>query len=784
VNANAWEDSDFPDDACHGDTYSGSYPDYNTSQLALYNGDEQIAVWSDIVDQGILNSFKDRENCEDFNNVKGLEGDVATDVLTHIDKSISAETVFNYTVRAWNSELEDQSDAVLSSSASTRTHDRPDVLVTTPNGAEIRSVGDNYDVDFITYFDSNDNGSYDDGDELTDGQYIAQIDVYYLADGVTEEKGDASCGEAGPDYTGCEGEDQSSFNGANENGCSTNCWSGDFTNHDELMAAVDDGYVIVTSQANSPSDCGDGETYFWAQQPGSSTDDYDYCGDNGSNPLGPCCYCGGCLATICQDEDSCHDGDSTLNYEIADNDGLEINYDAKVRIRVTDVGDYDGCVQETHEDDSDNPFTMAAHTIHNSYSTGWHLVGPPVTPWNDVLKDNFSESLNQWGQDWVAYDVSGAYDTLTLSLGEGYYLALANDATLTQHGDPVIADPDCNDCDDNSFELADLELHQGWNLIANPLVNKVDKSTLTINDGSGDLLFEDAVDAGWIAPTIYGWFETHYEAFDRLLPFDGYWINTSRDLTIKVRPHLFEDGELTRKAEEVATSILELKARDISGNGNGDMITLGLLDAAADEFVYGEDEFDLPRQAYSAMGGEYIDMKVSSNLMKDIKSAEYDDFQVWNISIGTEKVDNDIELTWGDVSGFDDDLHLVINGEAVNMHETVSVSIDSGIEDVSIVVGSIDSYMNPVPTEFGLSSAYPNPFNPTTTLGLALNEDSMVSMSIFNVRGQVVEQLISGDMKAGYHNVVWNADAISSGMYFVRVDAGSNTAMQKLMLVK
>ena len=717
VNANAWEDSDFPDDECHGDTYSGDYPDYNTSRLALYNGDEEIAVWDDNLDGTLIYTFKDRENCEDFTNGRSDDNDVATDVLTHIDKSISAETVFNYSVRAWNSELEDQSDAVLSSSASTRTHDRPDVLVTTPNGAEIRSVGDNYDVDFITYFDSNDNGEYDDGDELTDGQYIAQIDVYYLADGVTEEKGDASCGEAGPDYTGCEGEDQSSFNGANENGCS-NPSGGDSTNDDTADAT------------------------------------------------------------------DCHDGDATLNYEIADNDGLEINYDAKVRIRVTDVGDYDGCVQETHEDDSDNPFTMAAHTIHNSYSTGWHLVGPPVTPWNDVLKDNFSESLNQWGQDWVAYDVSGAYDTLTLSLGEGYYLALANDATLTQHGDPVIADPDCNDCDDNSFELADLELHQGWNLIANPLVNKVDKATLTINDGSGDLLFDDAVDAGWIAPTIYGWFETHYEAFDRLLPFDGYWINTSRDLTIKVRPHLFEDGELTRKAEEVATSILELKARDISGNGNGDMITLGLLDTAADEFVYGEDEFDLPRQAYSAMGGEYIDIKVSSNLMKDIKSAEYDDFQVWNVSIATEKVDNDIELAWGDVSGFDDDLHLVINGEAVNMHETVSVSINSGIEDVSIVVGSIDSYMNPVPTEFGLSSAYPNPFNPTTTLGLALNEDSMVSMSIFNVRGQVVEQLISGDMKAGYHNVVWNADAISSGMYFVRVDAGSNTAMQKLMLVK
>ena len=56
------------------------------------------------------------------------------------------------------------------------------------------------------------------------------------------------------------------------------------------------------------------------------------------------------------------------------------------------------------------------------------------------------------------------------------------------------------------------------NLIANPLVNKVHKGTLTLNDGNADLVFEDAVDDGWIAPTIYGWFENSYSAIDRIIP--------------------------------------------------------------------------------------------------------------------------------------------------------------------------------------------------------------------------------------------------------------------------
>jgi GTPase SAR1 family protein len=298
--------------------------------------------------------------------------------------------------------------------------------------------------------------------------------------------------------------------------------------------------------------------------------------------------------------------------------------------------------------------------------------------------------------------------------------------------------------------------------------------------------FEDAVDLGWIAPTFYGWFENSYVTIDRLMPFDGYWINTSRTLTLKIRPHLFENGELTRKSENVAaTSILELRARDIAGDGISDFVTVGLLEDADDEFVYGEDEYDLPQQAYTSMGGEYIDMKVGADLMKDIKSTEYDDFHAWNISINTDKVDNNIELSWGDVSGFEDDLHIVINGEAIDMHgDDTSIEISSNMHEITVVVGDVDLYLNPIPEEFGLSAAYPNPFNPTTNLGLALNEEGFVSMSVFNIRGQVVEVLVDHSMKAGYHNIKWNADGVSSGMYFVRVKTGVNTAIQKVMLIK
>ena len=118
------------------------------------------------------------------------------------------------------------------------------------------------------------------------------------------------------------------------------------------------------------------------------------------------------------------------------------------------------------------------------------------------------------------------------------------------------------------------------------------------------------------------------------------------------------------------------------------------------------------------------------------------------------------------------------------MHETNYIVLPTTIDEVTVVVGNVEAYLNPIPVEFGLSAAYPNPFNPTTNLGLALNADGFVNMSVFNIRGQVVEVLVDRNMRAGYHNIMWNADGIASGMYFVKVENGVNVAMQKLMLLK
>ena len=89
-----------------------------------------------------------------------------------------------------------------------------------------------------------------------------------------------------------------------------------------------------------------------------------------------------------------------------------------------------------------------------------------------------------------------------------------------------------------------------------------------------------------------------------------------------------------------------------------------------------------------------------------------------------------------------------------------------------------------LPEAFSLSPAYPNPFNPTTTISFDLPEEIDVSLIIYDLQGRVVTTLISGSMQAGYHSANWNASHHASGLYFVQMISGDYVKTQKLMLVK
>ena len=91
-----------------------------------------------------------------------------------------------------------------------------------------------------------------------------------------------------------------------------------------------------------------------------------------------------------------------------------------------------------------------------------------------------------------------------------------------------------------------------------------------------------------------------------------------------------------------------------------------------------------------------------------------------------------------------------------------------------------------VPKEFALHPAYPNPFNPSTTITFDVPPESryVVSLQLYDIKGQLVETLINEVLPAGSHSIQWNPQNLASGLYIVQLKAGQKTFNQKTTFIK
>ena len=94
-----------------------------------------------------------------------------------------------------------------------------------------------------------------------------------------------------------------------------------------------------------------------------------------------------------------------------------------------------------------------------------------------------------------------------------------------------------------------------------------------------------------------------------------------------------------------------------------------------------------------------------------------------------------------------------------------------------------------VPTEYGLSQNFPNPFNPETTIKYQLAKDGKAVIVVYNLMGKQVKELVNEEKEAGYYSAVWdgrdNLGRLSpSGVYILFLNAGTFTKAQKVMLVR
>ena len=104
--------------------------------------------------------------------------------------------------------------------------------------------------------------------------------------------------------------------------------------------------------------------------------------------------------------------------------------------------------------------------------------------------------------------------------------------------------------------------------------------------------------------------------------------------------------------------------------------------------------------------------------------------------------------------------------------------------DSSSLSTGINQLNQELPKKFSLSQNYPNPFNPSTKIKFTLPKPESVKIEVYNVIGQKVQTLLNKPMSAGYHELEFNGQNLSSGIYLYRIEAGEWKDVKKMILIR
>ena len=164
-----------------------------------------------------------------------------------------------------------------------------------------------------------------------------------------------------------------------------------------------------------------------------------------------------------------------------------------------------------------------------------------------------------------------------------------------------------------------------------------------------------------------------------------------------------------------------------------------------------------------------------------------------------------IQFTLSHEEGFEieltDDLNSLVGFAACSLEQTTTTCIVVGAES-EVLFNSNNAYQieefiaanstgyvevaydSTIPGGYAVSDAYPNPFNPSTSLTIDLQKESFVSVKAYNVLGQLAAEVFEGNLNGYGNKIVWNASSAPSGVYFMQIQVENDISTKKVMLLK
>lgn len=223
----------------------------------------------------------------------------------------------------------------------------------------------------------------------------------------------------------------------------------------------------------------------------------------------------------------------------------------------------------------------------------------------------------------------------------------------------------------------------------------------------------------------------------------------------------------------------------IDGTGNAEMLTTSL------DSVFENDRTFMIFRLNDVMAGE--DISPAYDLMEDLPpiAANFASADLDGDGMSEILIHNGVSWAtyffrnhhWETYDGVLPEIASPIRGFADwDGDGTTDIFTDQGVF-LNLSPSSIPDLHSEVPSEFSFS-AYPNPFNAQTTIAFDLPKTGDVSLKLFDLLGREVETVLQEHMNAGTHTFNYDAAALPSGVYFVRLEAGGFQSTHKLLLLK
>ena len=362
-----------------------------------------------------------------------------------------------------------------------------------------------------------------------------------------------------------------------------------------------------------------------------------------------------------------------------------------------------------------------------SYIDDWNLVGLPL-----VVSDNLYTTVFPDAIPGTLYSFDGTYfQTQELNHGTGYWLRFNDSGSTTLTGDPI-----------NTLTVG---LAADWNLISG-ITQSIDISE--VDDPDGIL----------VPGTLYG-FSGTYEQVSTLEPGKGYWLRTTAS------------GDI----------FISSSSRSMKVPFENRLLGANTLEINGMSLYFGKDISDEEKLSYSLPpkpphGG--FDARFSGGWI----------FPADSYIIEVAHSDQPLEIIYDIKAVHSNNTQWILRNLETN--DEIELNGNDGMVRVNpSYTFRLEKTESKFPERFSLSQNFPNPFNPTTTIYYDVPTESFTRLTVYDISGKFVRELVSEYQSPGYHSIFWDGSDmlnrdVPSGIYFYSIEANNFQDVKKMLLVK